>query len=197
MHNVQINIHKTDDSNTVKPTPTPPQEVDFTAVNNKIYEVKRILMHDLNELKEDTKTDLAKIKGDIDGLRHTLIQHDLKIDFNKKHIEKVENQPDTNYQPQLDQMKQRQLLLESTFITPHNRISTLESYGAKIDQMKEKILTLDVQHSNLSLRLENFEWRLDNLTHMTAKSIEPDNTQDPPPEKKTKPDVNNNTCNNC
>lgn len=197
MHNVQINIHKTDDSNTVKPTPTPPQEVDFTTVNNKIDEVKRILMHDLNELKEDTKTDLAKIKGDIDGLRHTLIQHDLKIEFHKKHIEKVENQPDTNYQPQLDQMKQRQLLLESTFITPHNRISTLESYGAKIDQMKEKILTLDVQHSNLSLRLENFEWRLDNLTHMTAKSIEPDNTQDPPPEKKTKPDVNINTCNNC
>lgn len=70
-----------------------------------------------------------------------MIQHDLKIDFKKKNIEKVEAKKQVDYQPQLNQMKQRELLLESRFIQAHNRISTLESYEDKFDQMKEKILT--------------------------------------------------------
>lgn len=143
MHNIQINVHHPDDTNTERPTPKPPsstQQVDLKPINDKINHIQKQLTEDITEIKSD----ISKMKGEIDSLRHTAIQHDLKIDFNKKHIEKVENKPETNYQPQIDAMRQRQTLLESRFITTHNRVSLLENMDNKIGNLTEKITALDI-----------------------------------------------------
>lgn len=134
MHNVQVNIYK--GVETVDRTTTPPtlivQQVDFTQVNTKIKEIKDDLLREITELKQDTKTDISTIRGEMDTLRQSMINCELRIDYNKKEIDKLDKK---DWQSKIDAMKQQQLVLGTRFIQLNNKISDLEDYDQKIEMI--------------------------------------------------------------
>lgn len=64
----------------------------------------------------------------------------------------------------------------------------LDDIEAQIDQLKNKILILDIYHSNLTLRMENLDQLVQHGLNQPATIDEPEETE-PPPAKIPKSEI--------
>lgn len=103
-------------------------------------------------------------------------------------IATLERLPRIDPTSEINQLRGRQLFIEKPIQQHGKQLEGINENDAKYRQLKNKILSMDVFHSNLSLRMDN----LDLFVHHALKKPEPEVTTPetlPPPAKISKPDT--------
>lgn len=103
-------------------------------------------------------------------------------------IADLEKLPRIDPTSEINQLRSRQLFIEKRKQQHGQKLEGINENDAKYRQLKNKILSMDVFHSNLSLRMDN----LDLLVHHALEKPVPAITQpetSPPPAKISKPEI--------